>query len=150
MSKESPEEQKSKQVSHFLANTRPKAEFMIQTKEDLLSIKSLKKALDTSAIAIPQDCEEPKPLPKIPQSKGEKANHKEEDFQVQQKLGMAIRQLREANQWTQHELAILSDIHKSYFTDIERGLYGLSVGKISRIAKALDVSMARLFEIAGL
>lgn len=150
MNDSDPKKQKTKAISSHLRINKPMRELIPLTKEELLITKSQKAPVDSSDFGVHTVKEEPRPLPKIPQSKSAKANHQEADFLVQQRLGRAIRQLREANQWTQHELAVLSDIHKSYFTDIERGLYGLSVGKLSRIAKALDVSMARLFEIAGL
>jgi transcriptional regulator with XRE-family HTH domain len=63
-------------------------------------------------------------------------------------LGEAIRQQRSALGISQEELAKRSGLHRTYVSDIERGARNPTVGSIQKIARALQVSVAKLFEKA--
>ena len=61
-------------------------------------------------------------------------------------LGAAIRRERVALRISQEELARRSGLQRTYISDLERGTRNPSVGSIHRIAQALEVPVARLFE----
>jgi len=61
-------------------------------------------------------------------------------------LGAAIRRERVALRISQEELARRSGLQRTYISDLERGTRNPSVGSIQRIAQALEVPVAKLFE----
>lgn len=61
-------------------------------------------------------------------------------------LGWRVRQLREANGWTQETLAARSALDRSYIAGIEAGLRNPSVKALAKIARALSVSLSKLLE----
>ncbi|HEV3393520.1 MAG TPA: helix-turn-helix transcriptional regulator [Chthoniobacterales bacterium] len=63
-------------------------------------------------------------------------------------LGDAIRQQRAALGISQDELAKRSGLHRTYISDLERGARNPSLGSIQKIAWALKVSVAKLFQEA--
>ncbi len=65
---------------------------------------------------------------------------------LQRTLGWRIRQLRDAKKWTQERLAEHADLDRSYIAGIEAGLRNPSVQSLWRIARALDISLAVLFD----
>lgn len=65
-------------------------------------------------------------------------------------FGVAIRQLRDARELTQEQLAEFSDMHVTYVSQIERGLKNLSLFNIYRLAHALKVSPGALLDAADL
>lgn len=62
-----------------------------------------------------------------------------------QNLGIAVRQLREKQGWSQHELAERSGLNRSYVGEIERGKAVASVVTAHKLAYALSVSIMDLF-----
>ncbi|RMX08812.1 XRE family transcriptional regulator [Corticibacter populi] len=60
-------------------------------------------------------------------------------------LGIAVRQLREKQGWSQEELAERSGLNRSYVGEVERGRVVASVVTAQKIAQALDVSVVDLF-----
>jgi transcriptional regulator with XRE-family HTH domain len=62
------------------------------------------------------------------------------------RLGAAIRRERCRLGISQEELARRSDLQRTYISDLERGTRNPSVGSIQRIAHALQVPVAKLFE----
>lgn len=60
-------------------------------------------------------------------------------------LGERIVYLRKKKGLSQLSLAYLSDVSKTYLSDLERGRRNPSVLILSRIAKALRVDLASLF-----
>jgi transcriptional regulator with XRE-family HTH domain len=62
------------------------------------------------------------------------------------KLGSRIRSLRRQRQLSQEELAALAHIDRAYMSDIERGQHNIGVLHAARIARALKVPLATLFE----
>lgn len=62
------------------------------------------------------------------------------------KLGQRIRQLRQQRGWTQEDLAHAAKIERAYISDLEQGRHNFGVSYLPRLAKALKVSVAGLFE----
>jgi transcriptional regulator with XRE-family HTH domain len=61
-------------------------------------------------------------------------------------LGTAIRAQRDLLGISQEELANRADLHRTYISDLERGVRNPSVESIEKIARALRVSASKLFE----
>jgi transcriptional regulator with XRE-family HTH domain len=61
-------------------------------------------------------------------------------------LGKRIRALRDKKGWSQERLADEAGIDRSYMSGIERGVRNMSVLNLAKIAKALGVSPASLFQ----
>lgn len=61
-------------------------------------------------------------------------------------LGARVRQVRHRRRWSQERLADESGIDRSYMSGIERGVRNVSVLNLTRIAKALGISVSLLFE----
>jgi transcriptional regulator with XRE-family HTH domain len=64
-------------------------------------------------------------------------------------LGLTIRRERANLGISQGELATRSGLHRTYVSDLERGARNPSIEILSKIAQALRVSVAKLFEQAG-
>jgi transcriptional regulator with XRE-family HTH domain len=62
------------------------------------------------------------------------------------KWGTRIKQVRERRGWTQAELAKRAGISRGYVARVEINLQDPRLSMMVRIAKALHVSMAELFE----
>lgn len=61
-------------------------------------------------------------------------------------LGARLRLLRESARLTQEELAHAAGLHWTYVGQIERGERNLTYKNILKLARALNVSAARLIE----
>ena len=68
---------------------------------------------------------------------------------VQAAFGQNVRKWREAKQMTQEVLAERAALHRTYISDIERGTRNLGIENVVRLAKALDISPAKLMEGVG-
>jgi transcriptional regulator with XRE-family HTH domain len=64
-------------------------------------------------------------------------------------LGMAIKTQRTSLGISQEELAHRADLHRTYVSDLERGVRNPSVDSIDKLARALEVSVSSLFEKAS-
>lgn len=62
------------------------------------------------------------------------------------RLGARIRDLRRRQGLSQEALADRARIDRSYMSGIERGVRNMSVLKLEKLAKALDVRVSALFE----
>lgn len=65
-------------------------------------------------------------------------------------LGEAIRRIRLSKEISQEKLALLSEVDRSYVGRVERGDNNVAVLTLSRLAGALDVSISKLMQEAGL
>ena len=63
-------------------------------------------------------------------------------------LGVAIRHERSVLGISQGELAERAGLHRTYVSDLERGERNPSIQSIEKLARALHVSVAKLFERA--
>jgi len=61
-------------------------------------------------------------------------------------FGLAIRRLRTERGLSQERLAELSDLHHNYISDIERGRRNVGLRNVERLARALGLSVAELFD----
>jgi len=64
---------------------------------------------------------------------------------TRKQFGRRIKQLRKERGMTQEQLALTANIERSYLGAIERGERSPTLDKISSIAKALKVSIEKLF-----
>jgi transcriptional regulator with XRE-family HTH domain len=62
-------------------------------------------------------------------------------------LGAAVRELREAQEWSQEQLAEHAGLNRSYVGEVERGTAIASIVTVDKLARALDVPIAALLRI---
>jgi transcriptional regulator with XRE-family HTH domain len=74
------------------------------------------------------------------------AAYKKQGRGVQMKFAETVRELRLKRGLTQEEVAAIAEVHRNYYGEVERGLRNVSLENILRIAKALKVPPAKLFE----
>lgn len=65
------------------------------------------------------------------------------------RMGRVIRQLREAQNLSQDELAWKCDVHRTYMGFVERGEYNITVVKLGQIAKGLGVKPSQILQELG-
>lgn len=65
-------------------------------------------------------------------------------------LGRAIREARLSRGISQEKLALLAEVDRSYVGRIERGDNNVAVLTLARLADALDLTIAKLTQKAGL
>ena len=63
---------------------------------------------------------------------------------VLRKIGTRVRELREAKGWSQEHLAHVAGVDRSYMSGIERGIRNIGAVHLSKLAKALSVSVGSL------
>jgi transcriptional regulator with XRE-family HTH domain len=63
-------------------------------------------------------------------------------------LGEAIKRERSSLGMSQGELALRAGLHRTYVSGLERGQRNPSIESIEKLARALHVSVARLFDLA--
>jgi transcriptional regulator with XRE-family HTH domain len=61
------------------------------------------------------------------------------------KLWDRVRELRKEQWLKQQELADKTGLHRTYISDIERGIKNVSVENIEKISKALSIQIKNLF-----
>jgi len=61
-------------------------------------------------------------------------------------FGMRVRALRKAARLSQEKLAFQSDLDRSYIGQVERGECNISLKNIGKLARALDIAPAELFQ----
>lgn len=67
-----------------------------------------------------------------------------------QKLGKAIRSVRESRGYAQEAFASKASMDRSYYGAIERGEFNISVDTVLKIAAALEMTACELFGRAKL
>lgn len=65
-------------------------------------------------------------------------------------LGAALRSIRLEKSISQEKLALLAEVDRSYVGRVERGDNNVALLTLSRLAGALDISLAELMQRAGL
>lgn len=65
---------------------------------------------------------------------------------IRERFGSAVKAIREEQSLTQEELAHRAGIHRTYLSDIERGGRNTSLVNIEKLAVALGISLAELFQ----
>ncbi len=64
--------------------------------------------------------------------------------EINERVGLNIRTLREERGLSQEKLAELADLHRAYIGQIERGEKNIGLQNLERIAKALRVGIKDL------
>lgn len=64
---------------------------------------------------------------------------------IQQRFGKAIRRRRRELDLSQEVLAERAELHRTYISEIERGEVNPSLEIVERLAKALDITIAKFF-----
>lgn len=65
---------------------------------------------------------------------------------IQILFGQAIRKFRTDKQISQESFAYMCGLHRTYISDIERGLRNVSIENIEKMAKALDMRISDIFK----
>ncbi len=68
---------------------------------------------------------------------------------LQARFGAAVKRRRNSLGISQEELAWRAGLHRTYITDIERGVRNITLRSVASLAKALDVSMSSLLVKIG-
>jgi transcriptional regulator with XRE-family HTH domain len=63
------------------------------------------------------------------------------------RFGRAIRRIREAQEINQEEAAERCELHRTYYSGIERGVRNISLVNIEKVAKGLKTSLPELFSL---
>lgn len=61
------------------------------------------------------------------------------DYIIQECFSMNLRWYRHIKNLTQEQLAELSNLNPKYISDLERGKYSPSLGKLEALARALEI-----------
>lgn len=72
------------------------------------------------------------------------------DADICRRFGRAIQSRRAEVGLTQEELAARAGINRTYLGDLERGARNVALRNVERLAKALDLTIASLFEDYGI
>ncbi len=59
---------------------------------------------------------------------------------IQQEIGRRVAQLRKEKGWSQEQLAFECDMHRTYISQVERGVINPTIGSLDTIAKALGLN----------
>jgi transcriptional regulator with XRE-family HTH domain len=62
------------------------------------------------------------------------------------KVGLKIKELRKQKGLTQEQLSELTEIDRTYISDVERGLRNIAIVNLDKIAKAFDVELFELLK----
>lgn len=68
------------------------------------------------------------------------------EYIIQECFSMNLRWYRYKKHMTQEKLAELSNLNAKYISDLERGKYCPSLGKLEALAKALDIEPYKLIK----
>lgn len=65
---------------------------------------------------------------------------------IQKAFGQAIRKLRMEQGISQEKFADLCNLHRTYISDIERGVRNISLENIDKMAIALNIKISDIFK----
>lgn len=63
---------------------------------------------------------------------------------IRSRLGNRIKKIRQKKKMSQETLAFESGLHRTYISDVERGVRNVSIINIEKIARALNVTLKQL------
>ena len=63
---------------------------------------------------------------------------------IQTRLGLNVRRLREAKGWSQEDYADRAGIHRTYVSDIERGRRNPTITVVEKLAGPFDIAPGEL------
>jgi len=61
-------------------------------------------------------------------------------------FGLRVRKLRQINEMSQEDLAVICQLDRTYISGIERGLRNISLKNICALAQSFGISMSTLLE----
>lgn len=67
-------------------------------------------------------------------------------MEIRKRLGLNVRRLRQEKGWSQEDYADRAGIHRTYVSDIERGLRNPTITVVEKLAKPLEVDAGRLLD----
>ena len=67
-------------------------------------------------------------------------------MEIRQRLGRNVRRLREQKGWSQEKFAFEAEIHRTYVSDIERGVRNPTITILEKLAVSLGVTASNLLE----
>ena len=73
-----------------------------------------------------------------------------EECDIKIKFGLRLRELRKARNISQEELMVATGIHRTYLSEVERGIRNISIVNVEKIARALDVDAMEMFDFRKL
>jgi transcriptional regulator with XRE-family HTH domain len=65
---------------------------------------------------------------------------------IRSRLGLNLKKLRKRRGWSQEDLALESDLHRTYISGIERGARNPTITIVDRLAKTLGVKPGKLLD----
>lgn len=65
---------------------------------------------------------------------------------IRRRVGLTIKRLRNEEKWSQEELAERAKLHRTYISQVERGVKNATLISLENIANALGVTVATLVE----
>ena len=65
---------------------------------------------------------------------------------IRRRLGLNLKKLRKRRGWSQEDLALESDLHRTYISGIERGARNPTIAIVDRLAKTLGVKPGKLLD----
>lgn len=90
----------------------------------------------------------PQPVESLRTGSRETPAHRRQRERLQADVGARVAELRAAGGWTQVQLAERMKVTMRYVQAIELGQQNLSLGSLLKVARALGVEVAALFEKA--
>lgn len=66
--------------------------------------------------------------------------------ELAKRFGELVRRLRQERGYSQEEFSFKVGLHQTYVSSVERGERNVTIQTAQRIARALDTSLARIFE----
>lgn len=65
---------------------------------------------------------------------------------IRRRLGLTVKELREAKGWSQEELGFETELHRTYISGIERGVRNPTIMVVALIADALGITPGQLLD----
>jgi len=75
---------------------------------------------------------------------------KQSRLNIKKRFGLAVKQRRQELSISQEELSFRAQLHRTYISDIERGVRNPSLENIAKIAKALETNISAFFANYGI
>ena len=69
-----------------------------------------------------------------------------EEFDIKIKFGLRLRQLRKEKGISQEELMVATGIHRTYLSEVERGIRNISIINVEKISLALGIDVMEMFD----
>lgn len=67
---------------------------------------------------------------------------------IQQKLGLTIKEIRTSKCVSQEKFALSIEMDRTYFASVEAGKRNISIQNIEKIANGLNITISELFSLA--